>query len=258
MAESVHDSRAWLDVRVSSQACWAHQLIRARIWTMPARHVAKRHPNNYSPNRNWIHPNRTSNRPEKDHASKENIRKTRLKPYQKTNAPKQQLMAGRNPETANQIQYRARTDRGEERTTTEENQFKQISPHKRKIATETEKKTKTKHWAELKDTIEPSKRPEYMNKLNRKQCNAIFKTRSSMLPVKNNQKSQYSTDLTCRFCRQQEENQEHILQDCTSVPGNDTKKLAYPEIFKDKDHKTLGKAADRIIEIIAILEETRT
>ena len=129
---------------------------------------------------------------------------------------------------------------------------------KRKIATETEEKTKTKHWAQLKDTIEPSKRPDYMNKLNRKQCNAILKTRSSMLPVKNNQKSQYSTDLTCRFCRQQEENQEHILQDCNSVPGNDTKKLAYREIFKDKDHKTLGKAADRIIEIIAILEETRT
>ena len=118
---------------------------------------------------------------------------------------------------------------------------------KRKIEAEAREKTKTKHWAELKEAILPNKRPDYMNKLNRKQCNAILKTRSSMLPVKMNQRSQFTTDS----------NQQHILQECNKVPGNDNHKLTYTEFFKDEEYKELGKAADRVIEIIAILEDNK-
>ena len=78
-----------------------------------------------------------------------------------------------------------------------------------------------------------------------------------MLPVKMNQKSQFTTDRTCRYCKRQEENQQHILQECNKVPGNDNHKLTYTEIFKDEEYKELGKAADRVIEIIAILEDNK-
>ena len=52
------------------------------------------------------------------------------------------------------------------------------------IENETETMTKIKHWKDRKKEIRVGKRPEYMEKSTRKQCNAIIKTRASMLPVK--------------------------------------------------------------------------
>ena len=52
------------------------------------------------------------------------------------------------------------------------------------IDRETEEKTKIKHWREMKTDIKVGKRTQYMEKLTRKQCNAILKARASMLPVK--------------------------------------------------------------------------
>ena len=53
-----------------------------------------------------------------------------------------------------------------------------------------------------------------MNKLTRKQCNGIIKTRASMLSVKTNHKKSNGSNLVCRFCSETEETQEHILQTC--------------------------------------------
>ena len=60
------------------------------------------------------------------------------------------------------------------------------------IDNETEHKTKVKHWRERKINLKIGIRPDYMNKLTRKQRNAIIKTRASMLSVKTNHKNQMS------------------------------------------------------------------
>ena len=56
------------------------------------------------------------------------------------------------------------------------------------IDNEAETKTKIYHWKERKKEIKVGTRPTYMDKLNRKQCNAILRARSSMLMVKENYK----------------------------------------------------------------------
>ena len=52
------------------------------------------------------------------------------------------------------------------------------------IERETEEKTKIKHWREMKTDMQVGKRPQCMEKLTRKQCNAILKAGAPMLPVK--------------------------------------------------------------------------
>ena len=78
------------------------------------------------------------------------------------------------------------------------------------IERETEK-TKIKHWREKKTDIKVGKRPQYMEKLTRKQCNIILKARAFVLPVKNNFKSGCKKDIQCRYYNTEVETQEHIL-----------------------------------------------
>ena len=49
-------------------------------------------------------------------------------------------------------------------------------------------RNKDYHWRERKGEIKVGTRQKYMDKLNRKQCNAILRARSSMLMVKENYK----------------------------------------------------------------------
>ena len=65
-----------------------------------------------------------------------------------------------------------------------------IEMTRKRTQEEAENKTKTKHWWENIENRSINKRPEYLEKLNRKECNAIIKTRTSMLPVKMNKKKQ--------------------------------------------------------------------
>ena len=81
---------------------------------------------------------------------------------------------------------------------------KQIMKMTRKRTQEAENKTKTKHWWENIETRSINKRPEYLEKLNRKECNAIIKTRTSMPPVKMNKKKQIP--------------KEHLLQILQELP----------------------------------------
>ena len=69
----------------------------------------------------------------------------------------------------------------------------------KQIREEANTKTKVNHWLNLKEQLEPGKRPRYMTKLNRNQCRAIIKTRSRMLPVKDNQPGNH-VNLNCRKC----------------------------------------------------------
>ena len=67
------------------------------------------------------------------------------------------------------------------------------------IENETKNKPKVKHWKERKENIQVRKRPAYMDKLTRKQCNAIINTRASMLAAKENFKRDNETNPVCRF-----------------------------------------------------------
>ena len=96
--------------------------------------------------------------------------------------------------------------------------------------------------------IKVGKRPEYMEKLTRKQCNAIIKTRASMLPVKNNFKKGSKTDNQCRFCKMVKETQEHIIQECPKMTSRRGMSITYNDIFRD-DVEKLREAANVIIAI---------
>ena len=118
------------------------------------------------------------------------------------------------------------------------------------IENETSNKTKVKHWKERKKNILVGKRPDYMDKLTRKQCNAIIKTRSSMLAAKANFKRANETDPVCRFCVKEKETQEHVLQHCPKVE-NRTTTIEYQDIFKEN----IARLKEIATEIITIEEE---
>ena len=121
------------------------------------------------------------------------------------------------------------------------------------IDNEAEIKTKIYHWKERKKEIKVGTRPKYMDKLNRKQCNAILRAKSSMLMVKENYKKQYESNLLCRFCDKYNETQEHILQDCTKIKRT-KEKIIYSKIFEE-DTEPLREIANEIIKIEECLKE---
>ena len=86
-----------------------------------------------------------------------------------------------------------------------------------KIENETEEKKKVKHWKEKNKDIIVEIRPEYLQQLNRKQCNVILKMREFMLPVKATWKKCCCMDMQCRFCKNEVENQENILHECPTI-----------------------------------------
>ena len=92
-----------------------------------------------------------------------------------------------------------------------------------------------------------------MDKLNRKQCNAILRARSSMPMVKENYKKQYESNLLCRFCDKHNETQEHILQDCTKIKRT-KEKIIYSKIFEE-DTEPLREIANEIIKIEECFKE---
>ena len=82
------------------------------------------------------------------------------------------------------------------------------------LENEAEAKTKVKHWRVRRQDAKVGIRPKYMDQLTRKQCNAILKTRASMITAKANYKKGQDNNLDCRFCRMEPETQIHILQEC--------------------------------------------
>ena len=122
------------------------------------------------------------------------------------------------------------------------------------IENDTQNKTKVKHWKERKEIVLVGKRPEYMDKLTRKQCNAIIKTRSSMLAAKANFKRANETDPVCRFCAKEKETQEHVLQHCPKVENRTTTcTIEYRDIFKENT-ATLKVIATEIIRIEEVMK----
>ena len=118
---------------------------------------------------------------------------------------------------------------------------------------EAENKTKTKHWWENIENRSINKRPEYLEKLNRKECNAIIKTRTSMLPVKMNPKNKFQKNTVCRYCKNSPETQKHITEECKEPPWVN-EKIKYKNIFQNEDVNALKTMANRIIRIVESIE----
>ena len=116
------------------------------------------------------------------------------------------------------------------------------------IKAETENKTKTKHWWNNTNPIKVGERPKYMDQLSRKECNAIIKTRASMLPVKMNQKAQYKENTKCRFCEESPETQEHVMDQCKKAPRTD-ERTSYHEVFHNDNITNLKSLATKIISL---------
>ncbi len=125
---------------------------------------------------------------------------------------------------------------------------------KREIHQEAETKSKVRHWIDRISEIKPGTRPEYMNKLNRKQCTAIIKIRSRMIPAKENMKGTYK-DTTCRWCKKNPETQEHLIDQCTEFKQKaQIQDLTYQSIYTNQDKERMANIANQIINIIETLE----
>ena len=74
-------------------------------------------------------------------------------------------------------------------------------------------KTKTKYYMDNKKDPRPGYRAKYMDKCNRMDANTIFRARTRMLKIKANYRNMHQ-DMTCRLCKEPEENQEHVLETC--------------------------------------------
>ena len=85
-----------------------------------------------------------------------------------------------------------------------------------KLQNEAESRSKMIYYLEGKENWKINDRPEYMNKMNRKQTGIIFRARTRMLDIKGNFPGKYQNNI-CRACTLVEETQKHILEECIEL-----------------------------------------
>ena len=134
-----------------------------------------------------------------------------------------------------------------------------LDAFKNKLLEDCKDKTKVQYFLEGKDEWKIGHPAEYMKNLNRNQASTIFKARTRMLPVKGNQKNEYTdkngqTHLTCRLCKREDETQQHILEKCTARPNSEMI-ITKQEIFNE-DVEQLKEIAKHINKILEALQET--
>ena len=88
--------------------------------------------------------------------------------------------------------------------------------------------------------------PAYITKLPRHLAVIIFKTRSYMLKIRTNKKTT-NPGLSCRWCKQYQETQEHIITECTMTADIDLNKAM------TNQNDTLIKAATQLTQIVNLL-----
>ena len=114
-------------------------------------------------------------------------------------------------------------------------------------------KSKMTYFLDNKQNWMPGKRAQYMDELTRKQSSIIFKARCRMIKVKGNYKNGHK-DLTCRMCKNEEETQTHILEQCPKLHQNDALKVPMHQLFNE-DVGTLRETANNIGKIMEKLDE---
>ncbi len=126
------------------------------------------------------------------------------------------------------------------------------------IRKEAQSKSKVKHWMDRTDKITPGTRPEYMKRLSRKQCSAILKVRTRMIPVKENMKGSVVNN-SCRWCKTKPETQEHIIDECPEFNKQlMNQNITYNDMFKNQEISKMTEIAEHAINIITIIEENQT
>ena len=80
-----------------------------------------------------------------------------------------------------------------------------------KIYKAAENKSKVRDYVCNKTRKAVMEKPDYIDKLSRKECSSIFNTRARMIKVKGNYKYMHE-DMTCRWCKKEDETQLHILK----------------------------------------------
>ena len=128
---------------------------------------------------------------------------------------------------------------------------------KEKINETAKEKTKVEYFMDGKKDWTPGKPAKYMNKLNRNQASTIFKTRTRMLPLKGNQKNEYTNkegklNITCRMCNDKDETQKHILEECL-ILRKETNPITKEMVFEE-DTEKLKTTANEIIKMIETME----
>ena len=118
----------------------------------------------------------------------------------------------------------------------------------------TENKTKAKYYIDNKRDMRPGSRAKYMDKCNRMETSIIFRARTRMLKVKTNFRNMYQ-DTTCRLCKAEEEDQEHVLENCQSEERKKIGKVTAEDIFEENTEK-LKETAGTIRRIMDLLERS--
>ena len=121
-----------------------------------------------------------------------------------------------------------------------------------KIYSAADKKSKVQDyvWNKTRETI--IKKPIYMNNLSRMECSNLFAVRSRMLKVKGNYKNKHA-NLQCRWCKNKEESQIHILTECKefqSITGNNKY-----ETYYDDNNQTSVIATRIIGKVVTKIQE---
>ena len=91
-----------------------------------------------------------------------------------------------------------------------------------------------------------------LDKLTRNQASIIFKARTRMLDVKNNFRGKYQNTI-CRACKESNETQEHILEECAKIHENEETKVRKSDLF-NKEIMELRDTAKKIEKIIETLD----
>ena len=123
---------------------------------------------------------------------------------------------------------------------------------KEKLKSESESRSKMMYFLEGKKDWEITKRPEYMNKLNRKEVGTIFRARTRMLDIKENYPGKYQNNI-CRICNSEGESQSHILEKCEGM-NREFSPITKEMIFEE-DPQKLKKTANLIIQRMNKLEK---
>ena len=93
-----------------------------------------------------------------------------------------------------------------------------------------------------------------MSEVTRKQTSLIYRARTRMLKCKGNYKNGYP-DQKCRMCKQENETQTHILEECPAIHLNENTKIPKPQLFTE-DTCTLRTIASKIDQIMIKIEES--
>ena len=208
----------------------------------------------YPPIKNWIHPSRKDDKEEKNNAGPQDTQKKGPSLNKSLTTHKNSLWRMRTVEILKEYNLTEDSLSISKQGLGKALDIMNKQMTTQEISKEANKMTKTRHLMENKGAMCNDKRPKYMTHLSRNQCHAILMTRSSMIPVKANQKARYQGNMSCRFCKAHQEDQKHIMTEWVAIPHKVS--IPYEELFRDNNWKTLKEAAENINLIIECLLAT--